>query len=65
MSSIVDLKDVCHSKVRRFTRLMRRYEPAVYQPSALVSNRSSWTEEANNALDELVESIEDFCVKHG
>ena len=65
MTALVDMKDACDAKVRRFTRLLRRYDPADFQPSALVTNKSSWTSEATNALEELVDAIEELCSKHG
>ena len=65
MSALVDMKDACDAKVRRFTRLLRRYDPTAFQPSALVTNKSSWTSEATNALEELVDAIEELCSKNG
>ena len=65
MSALVDMKDACDAKVRRFTRLLRRYDPTAYPPSALITYKSSWTSEATNALEELVDAIEELCSKNG
>ena len=65
MSTLVDIKDACVTKVRRFTRLLRRFDPAVLQPIALMNNKSNWMSSVNDALEELVDAIEELCSKHG
>ena len=65
MSALVDMKDACDARVRRFTKLLRRYDPTAYPPSALNTNKSSWTSEVTDALEELVDAIEELCSKNG
>ena len=65
MSALVDMKDACDARVRRFTKLLRRDDPTAYPPSALNTNKSSWTSEVTDALEELVDAIEELCSKNG
>ena len=65
MSALVDMKDAWDARVRRFTKLLRRDDPTAYPPSALNTNKSSWTSEVTDALEELVDAIEELCSKNG
>jgi len=57
MASLVDMKDECDQKVRKFTRFLRKYNPAALPASALASNKNNWTNAVDEALEDLVKAM--------
>ena len=62
---IQQAKEDCDAKIRKFNRLIRRYDPGPLEPVAIQMNKSEWLKELSNALDDLVDSIETMSIKHG
>ena len=58
-------KEDCDAKIRKFNRLIRRYDPGPLEPDAVQQNRAEWSRELSSALDDLVDSIETMSIKHG
>ena len=58
-------KSNCEDKIRKFNRLLRRYEPDEYTPSIVQCHRFAWTAEVSTALDDMVDNIERMSLKHG
>ena len=58
-------KEDCETKKRKFNGLLRKYDPAPMSLAALRRNHSKYHDELSIALDLLVETIENMCVKHG
>ena len=64
MNPVDEAKTACHAKVRKFNRLMRRYEPDNY-PVIDEVNRKEWSSEMSAALEDMVDSIEKMSIDHG
>ena len=62
---IQQAKDGCDAKIRKFNRLLRRYDPTPLDPDILQEMKIDWSRELSIALDDLVESIENLSIKHG
>ena len=58
-------KSSCEDKIRKFNRLLRRYEPDNCTPSVVQYNRTVWTAEVSTALDHMVDNIERMSIDHG
>ena len=62
---LVQTKEDCETKKRKFNGLLRKYDPVPISLAALRRNHSKYHDELSAALDLLVEAIENMCVKHG
>ena len=62
---IQQAKEGCDAKIRKFNRLMRRYDPAPLEPDVVQDMKNDWSQELSIALDDLVDSIENLSIKHG
>ena len=62
---IQQAKEDCDAKIRKFNRLLRRYDPGPLEPSAVQQKEAEWSRELSSALDDLVDSIETMSIKHG
>ena len=63
--NIQEVKEDCDAKIRKFDRLIRRYDPGPLKPDAVQRNEAEWSREISSALDDLVDSIETMNIKHG
>ena len=61
---IQQAKEDCDAKIRKFNRLVRRYDPVPLEPDAVQAKEKDWSKELSTALDDLVESIENMSIKH-
>jgi hypothetical protein len=61
---IQQAKEGCDAKIRKFNRLIRRYDPVPLEPCAVQDMMNDWSKELSTALDDLVESIENMSIKH-
>ena len=41
MSALVDMKDACDARVRRFTKLLRRDDPTAYPPMLSIPTKAA------------------------
>ena len=58
-------KTECDGKIRKFNRLLRKYEPNDYGEHSVARNNAEWTREVSIALDDMVDSIESMGISHG
>ena len=58
-------KTECDGKIRKFNRLLRRYEPNNYGELDVARTNAEWTREVATALDDMVDSIECLIISHG
>ena len=64
-SKMEEAREVCEGKIRKYNRLLRRFDPDELDSVTVEHNRLVMTAEVSNALDELVESIETMSIDHG
>ena len=64
MSLVDEAKTSCNDKVRKFNRLIRRYDSDRF-PSIDQVCRKEWAAEVSAALEDMVDSIEKMSIEHG
>ena len=62
---LVQTKEDCEAKKRKFNGLLRVCDPAPKSLAALKRNHSKYHDDLMDALNALIEVIENMCVKHG
>ena len=62
---IQQAKEGCDAKIRKFNRLIRRYDPGPLEPEVIQDVKNDWSKELSTALDDLVDSVETMSIKHG
>ena len=62
---LVQTKEDCEAKKRKFNGLLRVFDPAPKSLGALKRSHSKYHDDLLDALNTLVEVIENMCVKHG
>ena len=58
-------KNSCESNLRKYNRLLRRYDPSKVDPESVKTDHREWKREISAALDVVVDSIESLVLKHG
>ena len=59
-----EARDSCDNKIRKYNRLLRRYDPSKVAPGTVKLNHNKWEDEISAALDTVVDSIESMVLKH-
>ena len=64
-SKMEEAREACEGKIRKYNGLLRRFDPDKLDGVTIERNGPTWIEKVNDALDELVESIETMSIDHG
>ena len=62
---IEQIKKACRGKERLFNQLYRRFAPEGFDGDTVARYRDTWTDQLNDALSDLVGSVEDMVDDHG
>ena len=58
------VKKACRGKERTFNQLCRRFAPEDYSVDSVARLRDTWVDQLNDALGDLVGSIEEMVDEH-
>ena len=59
-----EARDFCDNKIRKYNRLLSRYDPSKVAPRTVKLEHNKWKDEISTALDTVVVSIESMVLKH-